>query len=212
MVPVSLFVQLETNFGTVTEPVALSAAHVATRPNGPLIIATAEGSLGVVAAEDTEKGIGRDELIREYLTARVVKSSIVGDEIRLVIASEQRSAVSAVRFWREVDGTVLSRSFACNASPDGDVTAGRIVRDVVNRRWLILATFDTPLGPIEYPVRFDRDAVQDVSADFTIRALGTAGIQVVRAAQLMRAEGRRAVGPLARARSLATTWRRRRSA
>ncbi|QKJ20353.1 glycosyltransferase family 2 protein [Microbacterium hominis] len=182
--PVSVFASIKTQFGVVYEQVRIEAAHVASEPEGPLFVVTRLGELCTVRADDDSVGGDPKRFMHDYLSAGVTEATIVGDELRLTVRPERESTITALRFWREVNESVMSRGFACRTESDGRVSATRKARDVLNRRWMLMATFRTPLGLVEFPVQVPRDAVKDAGKEneapiHVIRVWGTSGLQVV---------------------------------
>jgi hypothetical protein len=182
--PVVVSADLDLVYGTVSERLQITAAHAVNRPTGPLIIATVDGELCIVPAESGHHEIGRDELARQFLSASVTTAVAAGPQLRLVLTPEREAVITAARLFRDVNGTALSRPFACTVDADGQVVAVRRSSDVVNRRWIVLATFRTPFGELEYPVKVSGDAIQPGTGGYSLRAAGGTGLHLFREASM----------------------------
>lgn len=146
----------DTGFGPVPVRLHLEATAVQTR-RGPHVVIAAEGLLRILNARD-DRAIVHD-LFDRYLVASVSHAEIDDEQIVLSTTPVGDAIVTEFRLWRRAESRVYSRGFTSARLADGTLKSVRGLSTLEQRRWSMMVTFDTPLGPIEHPVRFTGDVV-----------------------------------------------------
>ncbi|TDT29963.1 glycosyltransferase family 2 protein [Naumannella halotolerans] len=145
---------------------------------GRLLIA--DGRVLRVLPEEASAGeTGAREFRDRYLSARITYARVFRDQLELTVKCPPGVEVSAIHAVREDRGRIRRRAFDIETTKDGRHRGIRELGDVLDQRWRTFAIFQTPLGPVQAPIRFDRSTLLQDSAEYQIRQLHRGGLDVI---------------------------------
>lgn len=174
-----LLARIDTPVGILPRRLRLDATQVATKPDQPFVAVTASGGVRIVPPNSDASVIGADELVARYLNASVESASIDRRNLHVAVTADADTELRSLRLWREVNGAVLSRPLKVTTDADGRVLGVRRAEDLTQRRWSLVGVFNTPIGPVEYPLSIRDGAAQGSAADYVVRVADSSTLVVV---------------------------------
>ncbi|MGN6036558.1 glycosyltransferase family 2 protein [Brevibacterium casei] len=123
--------------------------------------------------------MGGVEFANRYLCAEVTLARIFRDQVELTVRSGGDTKIVALHFLREVNGHIRRHELTLEEAHDGVFRAIRALDGVLDTRWKIFAVFQTPLGPVSAPVKFNQETLSQDSEQYRIRKLSSSGVGII---------------------------------
>lgn len=157
----------------------IGAKSVVTYRSSRLLIPNAQRGLNLLPVESSQESLGTEEFLSRYLAARVSHARIFRDHLELTVEQGPETELTAVYALREVEGRIRRRDFPLDKTFNGCVQGVHPLADIMDTRWMIFGSFQTPYGPVEYPVDFSQEIPSTDSEDYRIRKLQDHGLGVI---------------------------------
>lgn len=139
----------------VSQQVAVSDRAVIWNRASRVVLRSNTGNLRVLPAEETADLPSSRAFAAKHLSVDVELARVVGSQFEVAV-TDATPTLKAVYALRDVDGTtVRRRDFHSVTSEDGRKVWQRPLTKFAESRWRLFGTFDTPLGPVEFPIRID---------------------------------------------------------
>ena len=119
----------------------------------------ASGSFRLLPDQATSDTPSSSDFSREYLTVSVAEAKVDQSHLNITIASKRAAPIAAVYAVRELEGGIVRRrDFTASTDSTGTKTWRRTLAKLVDARWRLFGSFQTPLGRVEFPITLDATA------------------------------------------------------
>ncbi|WP_392508047.1 glycosyltransferase family 2 protein [Naumannella halotolerans] len=167
-----------TEEGATFQGCPVAPESVIATPGDRLLVASSHG-LRLLSAEGTDLQLGAHEFTERHLSARISGTRIFHDELELTVESRPGVTVTAVHLLRVIGGRVRRRVFELDQIKDGRQRGMREMEALLDQRWRTYAAYQTPIGPVLAPIRFDAETSVADSAQYQVRRLHRGGVDVL---------------------------------
>lgn len=169
----------ETGYQDSIQGCWISGKSVVTYRSQRLLIPNAQRGLRLLPPTSTQDSIGTEEFITRHLQAQVTRARVFRDHLELTLAYGSESQLTAVYGLREVDGHIRQRNFPLDKVWEGGAQGVHALDDILETRWKIFGSFQTPYGPVEFPIEVNQETPTEDSAEYRIRKLRDHGVGVL---------------------------------